>query len=380
MQAVTLLTIAGAFVLGMVLPLLGNIKLMLAEHSGFDESKIGGLVGALSLALIPMMLLSGILLDEFGAGLVMVLGSLLTTGALWTLTMRSSFAWALAAVCVLGLGAASMSTATTVLMPNAFFGPRNNVAASLNLGNVFFAAGALVTPALAGMLFKAMGFRRAIGVIAVVCLVPAVLIAFTPSEQLAIDRQGNLNQVLRDPHLWVAGVVFMLYLPVELYLSTWGATFLIQLGQSPRRASWWLSAFWLAFLGGRLLMAYLQYRRAVRPGFEPWVILLLGVGVVVALGNLSGAASSRRAALGIVLLGFLLGPIFPTLVAIVFDQFQNARGTAYGTMFAVGSLGSSLLVMLMGLQLRKHVAQHALRIPLIVSILLMGAALVLALQ
>ena len=49
-------TIASAFAVGMVLALLGSIKLPLAKRLQLNEARVGGLLSALSLALIPMML------------------------------------------------------------------------------------------------------------------------------------------------------------------------------------------------------------------------------------------------------------------------------------------------------------------------------------
>jgi len=50
-------------------------------------------------------------------------------------------------------------------------------------------------------------------------------------------------------------------------------------------------------------------------------------------------ASARN---GLLLLGFLLVPIFPTLVGVLFREFKTDRGTLYGLMFAIGSMGSLL--------------------------------------
>jgi hypothetical protein len=48
-------------------------------------------------------------------------------------------------------------------------------------------------------------------------------------------------------------------------------------------------------------------------------------------------------------------------------------------MFAIGSLGSFVLAPLIGNQARRRTVQQALRIPLVISLLLVCASLVLAL-
>src|SRR2546421_6262162 len=145
MQAVTAVTISGAMVFGMVLALLGSLKLALAKRLDVGETRVGGLLAALNLSLIPMMLFSGVFLDEWGARPVLIAGSLVLALAVISLGARPTYTRAFVAVLFAGLGAAMVSTASLVLMPRAFF--PTEPAASLNLGNVFFALGALITPA-----------------------------------------------------------------------------------------------------------------------------------------------------------------------------------------------------------------------------------------
>ena len=85
---------------------------------------------------------------------------------------------------------------------------------------------------------------------------------------------------------------------------------------------------------------------------------------------------------GILALGLLLGPIFPTLVGLLFTDVTEVKkaqwGTAYGTMFAIGSLGSFLLAPLIHARARGRTVQRAFRIPLGLTLLLVAATLVLA--
>jgi len=101
------------------------------------------------------------------------------------------------------------------------------------------------------------------------------------------------------------------------------------------------------------------------------------------LGNLAGTASRTAARRGLYLVGFLLGPIFPTLIGILFERLaadnEAANGTAYGLVFATGSLGSLLLAPLIGSLARRRTAQFALRLPMSLAILATLAALVFCL-
>src|SRR3954462_15685079 len=98
----TFVCITGAFAFGMVLALLGSIKLPLAKRLAMDETRVGGLLSALNLALIPMMLLSGLLIDAWGVGRVIILGSLLTAAAIATLAVVRTYSLTLLAILFVG--------------------------------------------------------------------------------------------------------------------------------------------------------------------------------------------------------------------------------------------------------------------------------------
>ena len=59
MTALQATTISAAFVFGMILALLGSLKLALAKRLNLGEGRVGGLLSALNAAVIPLMLLAG---------------------------------------------------------------------------------------------------------------------------------------------------------------------------------------------------------------------------------------------------------------------------------------------------------------------------------
>lgn len=369
-------TIASAFVVGMVLALLGSIKLPLAKRLAIDETRIGGLLSALYFAIIPLMLLSGILIDRTGVKTVIVAGSLLTGVGLTVLAMSRSYLNALGAVLLLGAGGACLSNGSGVLMPKAFF--PENPAASLNLGNVFYGLGALVMPALAELLIRKLSFRWTLGMLALLGLIPAVAVGWT-DHLPEVRPGGDLTQVVEDPILWLAALAFMYYSPLEGVVGTWATTYLTDLGFAERRAAWLLSGFWLSFLASRLVCAFLQQHNTLPPWSNPWVLLGLAVLSAVALGNLAQAPRRDSAAWGLILVGAAFGPIFPTLVGIVFHRFPNDQGTAYGAMFAIGATGSLILPPAIGAFARRYSVQRAFGVTTIVALLLAAVVLVLGL-
>src|SRR5262249_58354946 len=137
-HAVTAVIITGAFVFGVVLGLVGSLKLALAKRLGIGEGRVGGLLSALHLAFIPMMPLAGMLIDRIDIRIVLILGCALTAAGFYTLTLRSTYNAALVSLLVVGMGASLVGTASVVLMPAFFPGDPSKIAAAVNLGMVFF--------------------------------------------------------------------------------------------------------------------------------------------------------------------------------------------------------------------------------------------------
>jgi fucose permease len=373
-QSVTAATISGAFVFGMVLVLLESIQPLLAKRLSLPESRVEWLISALNLTLIPMMFISGLVIDTWDVKPVLILGSLLTAAAVASLATSETAQRMLVSILLLGAGGACLSTSSTVLMLTAFYS--ENAAASQNFGNVFFALGALVSPMIAGRLLDRLQFRRGMIFLSVVCLLPAILAALTrfPGQ----EHPRNVMAVFGEPILWFAALIFLFYGPLEGSVSTWAGRYLKDLGFSPARCEWLLIGFWLAFLGSRLLAAFFEYHALKGNAAQGWFIVVLGLAAAVSLGNIAGARKGFSAALGLVLVGLFFGPIFPTLVGILLDQFKS-RGSAYGAMFAIGSVGNIFLPPLIGAYARRSTVQRAMRIPIGLALLVALVAFVLTL-
>jgi MFS family permease len=399
-DAVTAVTVSGAAVFGMVLALLGSIKLALARQFDLTGQRVAGLLATLNLALIPMTVLGGFLVDWWSPRLVLLLGSLLTTTALFAMSYAPTYRRATWAVLVLGFGAAAVSTATIKLMPHAFF-PESGMVQRLSLGHVFIALGALVTPALADVLVYRLGFRRAVALLAVLCLAPAILCVLPPFgdavyralrppsyETVQAMAGAPLTQgwkhttesvtLFASGDLWklgLAGLVFFFYAPLEGSITVWTTTYLADVGYGERRAAWLLSGFWAALLGSRLVVAVLP----IPTYLDSALIVVPALLTVVTLGNLAGSAEKVAPRLGLLCLGFLLGPIFPSLIAKVFKAFPHDQGLAYGCVFAMGSLGGLMLAPLVRARTRKGEVRAPFRVPLFLGLALTLAALTFAL-
>jgi fucose permease len=384
LESVAAATISSAYLFGMVVVLLENLRAALGKQLQVEESQVDWLLATLNLALVPMMLAAGMLADRFETRAVLVIGSLMTALAIFFLAQSRTLLAAGGSILLIGVGGACLSTGSSLLMSSAFF--PNYEVASQNLGNVFFALGALTAPPLGHWSLARLGFRRGVGAIALLCLVPGLLAGLTAPDAFppSAGASAQFALTVQNPIVWLAGLVFLLYLPLEGSLGTWSLRYLGDLGFGERRAAWLLAGFWLAFLAARLLAALVGRTLITGGNALGGILVILALGAAVCLGNMAGARQRLSGGLGLLLVGACFGPIFPTLVGLLFEHLRLTyarpeRGTAYGTMFAIGALGNVFLLRFINMQARKFSVQRALRIPMMLALALTLSALVLVL-
>ena len=69
-------TAAGLFLGGLCAAVIGSIKLPMARRLSMDEGRVGILVASFSITFLPVVILSGWMIDAFGAGLVLLVSLL----------------------------------------------------------------------------------------------------------------------------------------------------------------------------------------------------------------------------------------------------------------------------------------------------------------
>jgi fucose permease len=383
LRPVTEVAISSAFVFGMMQALLGSLKLTLSRSLDIREGRTGLLLFLQNLALVPMMVLCGVLIDAYGARPAILGGATVTALALFALSSHSGTAQAFESLLFAGLGSAGLCAGSVVLMPQAFF--PGEPLASLNVGLLFFALGALVTPVLTDVLVRALGYRKAVALLALVPLALAVLVALAGFEE---SRDGvavaeELSALASHNSLWLAAVVAAMYTPLEASISFWATTYLTDHKPGERRAAWSLAGFWGAFLVSRLLVGALLHSGYLPQRWDAWFLVIPPLLAAVTIGNMAGTVGPEKPRNGLLFLGLCLGPVFPMLAGMVFERMGEDNlqgfGTAFGLIFAAGSLGSLLLSPVIASTARKQTIQSALRVPMFEALLLTAVALVFGL-
>jgi hypothetical protein len=380
--AVTALTVTAALAVGMVMALLGNIKLTLARRPDQGDSRVRNLLSLLNLLLIPLIIVSGLLVDRWGVRPMLISGSVLLSLSILALGAGLSYERTLIAVFAAALGACALHVGTIVQLPLGLFGV-SEVPASFQLGLVFVALGALIMPPLLDLLIDVIGFRKSMAVLALFFLTPAFLASFPRGQDFPTPVSGfeDLSAMILDPGILMAGLVFFVYAPLEAFVSVWTTTYLTNLGLADRQSRW-LAYFWLAMIGSRFLFAVILHIATLGDAYMDWFLILPAVLSAVILGNMSGTTHHEKALVGLVLLGFFLGPLYPMLLGILFKTHvvnHRLSGSAFALLYTFGSVGSLLLAPLVQLSASRRSLQAALRIPLFIALVLSASTLMFAL-
>lgn len=370
-------TIATAVVAGLVTTLVESILHPLSQRLGSSDKGMALLETAFFLALIPGVLIYGIFLDRMGIETAVIGSALLAAVGIALLALREAYPTTLATILLIGLAAGGLITSSTLLMTAVVYPGKPGAAVAL--GSILVGLAGAVTPALTTRLMDRLRLRRALLLLALVSLVPALAAALTPADSFPTLNNAEGAPSLADPVLWLCGAVLFLYAPIEAALTMWVLTHLNDLGFRERTARLVLVGFWIAFCGARLLTALLLGNGSLHDRSFPWLILGLSLCIGVALGNLVGTARRGGATWGVLTLGFFCGPVYPLLAGIVLLRFEREPGTAFGMMYALGAVGSLFLLPVIGIWARRAGVQRALRIPLVAALVSAGVALVLGL-
>jgi fucose permease len=230
----------------------------------------------------------------------------------------------------------------------------------LNRLHAFFGVGALIGPVLAAWLTGFAPWTVVWLVMAVACvpLVAGFLVAYPRREPagppagtqpMSVPAAGGslLRAALREPSVVFGAAMLAVYVGLELSVGNWGFSYLTQARSLPGSlAGYAVSGYWLGLTLGRFLISPI----ATRIGATETAMMyacLAGVTAAAALAWLSPAAVLASVAL--VLLGFFLGPVFPTTMAVAPQLAgDRLRPTAIGVMNAASVVGGSALPWLAG--------------------------------
>jgi fucose permease len=294
--------------------------------------------------------------------------------------LRPPYAFFLCAGTIVGFGVGMIDAGL-----NAYIASLPNNGKLLNYLHAFYGVGALLGPLVASaLLAQNLGWNATyLAWLALALLILLGLwLAFKRGEQSTRqtqqekEYQGNnlLLTTMRLRGVWLAALFLLFYVGTEVGLGNWGYSFLTQARSGPPIFSAWvISGYWTGLTLGRLTLANLIPRLGMR---RLITICLNGVALGIALAWVLPGVWG--AACGFCLVGFCLGPLFPTAIALM-PQLVSARllPTSIGFLACLGSGGAALFPWLAGNLIEHFGYWCLLPFALLLTLLMWGVWLLL---
>lgn len=363
---------------GLGIALIGSIKLDLQKTLQISETQVGHLIGTFGLVTIPTILLAGLLADSLGRGPVAAVGLFTFGFGLWLLGRASHYKTALSAIVLIGIGWALKANVANPLMIQTLtpFTDGDTTLAS-NLGNFIFGVGAFLTPLTYTFLGAKLGYRPILKTLGIFTMISTIFPVFAQIQQNpATATDGSFWTLLTNPAVWLCAGALFLYGPMEACISGWGTTITKEAGVSETNSNRLLSGYWLVYTLCRLTTAlffgHLILKIFPRGNLNALIVGIFSISLLIGLTALMNK-NPKICALGLLLCGFSLAPIFPTFFAVLFNETPAAyHGAATGIFFAVGNIGWTTLPRIVGAKAKKEGIHNAFRLVFFGAILMLG--------
>jgi fucose permease len=335
-----------------------------------DQATIGIMFFTSSAGFALAGLHSGELIHRFGFRVTAVIGSgvYVVTGLYFG--TRPPFIALLLVQLVMGYATGLLESVL-----NAYIAALPDARTLLNRLHAFFGVGALLGPVLAAWIVGLAPWTVVWLVLAVACVpLLAGFLAVYPGRQAApvveptvqavrgapaapaaavaeppdaSPSRSLLGAALRERGVLFGAVLLAVYVGIELGVGNWGFSYLIQArGLSRSLAGYSVSGYWLGLTAGRFLISPI----VARIGASTVAMMYACMICITVTATLAWLAPSGVLAIAaLVLLGFSLGPIFPTMMALV-PRLARARlaPTAIGVLNAGSTVGGAAFPWLAG--------------------------------
>lgn len=325
--------ILAILVYGMIAAMLGTLLPALSAKFSLTPEQDTSIAFWQGIGLLIASISVGPLVDIRGKKVGLLLGLGLIAIALFMLPTATGYEMTRMLFLLVGLGGGIVVTAG-----NALAGDINEErrSSTLNLLNVFFGLGGIMTPFIASMLGgSAIILCYVIACLTVVSWLMTAITPMAPPAGKVGFQLSEVGNILSKPVLWVLAAFLLLYVAAEVGVWNFLVRHLIAQGISTETAQSILAwGFALGLMVGRLVASRILIKVA------PAVVLAgAAASMAVTLYLCLQTPDPTMAAVAVFIAGLAMAPVFPTTLGITGDCFPRGTATAMGIVITFGWLG-----------------------------------------
>jgi fucose permease len=335
------------FVFGMILGLPGTVlgQPETVQQFGLTLADRGLLISTLFTGLLFGSLLSGVVVDALGQRASLVVSSALVALCLPLFATASSAVLAASALFALGLGSASINTASNALSSELFPDERgrrmNGIAIMVGLGGIAMPTATVLASHLVSWRAVVLGGAALAALVALSGIMPIALPPRNPVK--GSDPITVLRQFARQPAFAIFLLLILLGGGNEASMAGWTSSFVIASGMSASTATWVLSSHWLGLILSRALFSN-RVDRAKEIAVERSAVLSALVLLVLVV-----SPSPVVVMFGPFVVGICMALVMPTSLALAGERIEGNPGALFGGLLTLAQIGGMVLPASIGL-------------------------------
>jgi fucose permease len=324
-----LAAILSILVYGVIAAMLGTV--MPSFHLAGDQN--GNIALAQAIGLVIASVSVGPLIDTRGKKTALLGGLTLITLALAGLPSADGYTQLMLLYFVLGLGGGIIVTGANALASDVSESRR---ASALNLLNLFFGLGGLLTPLVASLLNGNTAWLCYLGAgLGVIALAANFVAKIPPPTGARSFKVSEIGTIVSRPVLYLLALFLFLYVACEVGVWNWLNLYLVSRNIDPAKALKILSlGFALGLLIGRVVVSRILIK------VSSITVTLVAAALMAATTYMMLQSSDATFAwIAVFCAGLAMAPVFPTTLAMVADAFPRGTATAMGIVITCGWLG-----------------------------------------
>ncbi|BEI86825.1 hypothetical protein CcaverHIS002_0701710 [Cutaneotrichosporon cavernicola] len=166
----------------------------------------------------------------------------------------------------------------------------------------------------------------------------------SPAPKKPASSGRKMKRIFATPAVWALMGFSFLYIGVEVAISSWMTSFLIEKRGGNANSGYAVTGFWGGMTVGRVALLPITNRLGYQPSIYLYSAIALALELVVWFTN-----SLVGNGVCFAFVGFFLGPVYPNALMVIAETLDDdLRGGVMGLMGSIGGAGAAALPMMAG--------------------------------